>query len=291
MLLWAFSFPLLIWGLGIVKPFTLAMLRYVILIIPLVLYMHFSCGLKSAVRALKDDYVIFILIALTSVALPNLTQNLGMSMNNESSVSSILQSSGPIYMVILAVIFLKERMGTLQYFGLVLGLAGSVLLATNGLSMLSGGTFTGNMLIMCSAVSYAVASVMGKNALKRHNPMIVISWTTIIGAAMLVPPVFAEPLAFPSANGWILIIALSVTSSFLAYILWYTVMAYTDVSKLATTVYLIPVMTIGLSYWLLNERLSMEAIVFSAMIIAGVVAASIDYKPKTPKTKKEKGKG
>jgi drug/metabolite transporter (DMT)-like permease len=260
------------------------MLRYVILIIPLVLYMHFSCGLKSAVKALKEDYVIFILIAFTSVALPNLTQNLGMSMNNESSVSSILQSSGPIYMVILAMIFLKERMGTLQYFGLVLGLVGSVLLATNGLSMMSGGTFTGNMLIMCSAVSYAVASVMGKNALKRHNPMIVISWTTIIGSVMLVPPVFAEPLAFPSANGWIIIITLSVTSSFLAYILWYTVMAYTDVSRLATTVYLIPVMTIGLSYWLLNERLSMEAIVFSAMIIAGVIAASIEYKPK----KKEK---
>jgi drug/metabolite transporter (DMT)-like permease len=288
--IWALSFPMLIWVLGDVQPLTLAMLRSVILIIPLLVYLHLTCGLKKSIRALRDDTLLFVLLGLTTVAIPNISQNLGMVLNKSSSISGILQSSGPIYTVILAVLLLHERMGARQYFGLAFGLLGSILLATNGFQSFSGGTFLGNMLVIVSAVSYSFSSILGKKALAAHKPPMIIAWSLILGGLMTVPPALTERFAFPPGNAWLIIIGLAILPSFLAYIMWYGVMEYTPVSRLTISIYLVPVLTIIFSYLLLNEMLSPLSALFAAMIIAGVIVANVPGKGDKRKSPKNSGK-
>jgi len=274
MFLWATSFPFVIWGLKEVPPLTLAFLRYFILIPVLVLYMHLDTGLEKAIHSLKTDWRALLLLSLTTVTLPNIFQNLGMERNQSSSISSILQSSGPLFTVILAMMILKERMEWYQWIGLGIGLFGSILLATDGLAVFSGGTFEGNTLVMLSAISYAFATIIGKQLLHRNEPSSVVSWSNIIGALFLYPPALMEGCPIPmSTSAWMNILGLALFSSFLAYVIWYKLMKYMTVSKLIITVYLIPVITVGLSYWWLGEILTLNQICFATLIIAGVVIA------------------
>jgi len=274
MFLWATSFPFVLWALREVPPLTLAFLRYFILIPILLAYMHFETGIRDATRSLRRDWRLLLLLALTTVTLPNIAQNLGMERNQSSSISSILQSSGPLFTVILAMLFLKDRMNWWQWTGMGLGLFGSVLLATNGLQMFGGGTFEGNMLVMFSAITYAFATIFGKRLLGRNRPSTVVGWSNIIGAILLFPPTLVEGCPIPAtSSAWLNILGLALLSSFIAYVLWYKVMEYTPVSRLIVTIYLIPVIAVGLSIWWLGERLDAMQVLYAALIIAGVAIA------------------
>lgn len=225
--------------------------------------------------ALRQDPVNFTLLALTVVFIPNITQNIGMVMNESSAISSLLQSSGTLFTVLLAMLLLREKLGVSQYLGIMLGLLGSILLATNGLHELSGGTFVGNMLVLLSAVSYSISSIVSKKTLARHSPSITVVWVTILGSIMLLPCGLFEHQGTISGKGWLLVLGLAIMPNFIALILWYAVLEHTLVSRMAVAIYLIPVIALVLSYFLLGEMLTIPLLVYAGMIVAGVIAANI----------------
>jgi drug/metabolite transporter (DMT)-like permease len=188
-----------------------------------------------------------------------------------------------LFTVILAMLFLKERMNWWQWAGMGLGLFGSVLLATNGLRMFGVGTFEGNMLVMFSAITYAFATIFGKRLLGRNKPSTVVGWSNIIGAVLLFPPALVEGCPIPAtSSAWLDILGLALLSSFIAYVLWYKVMEYTPVSRLIVTIYLIPVIATGLSIWWLGERLDAMQALYAALILAGVAIAQKTTEKKGP---------
>jgi drug/metabolite transporter (DMT)-like permease len=127
---------------------------------------------------------------------------------------------------------------------------------------------------MFSAITYAFATIFGKRLLGRNRPSTVVGWSNIIGAILLFPPTLVEGCPIPAtSSAWLNILGLSLLSSFIAYVLWYKVMEYTPVSRLIVTIYLIPVIAVGLSIWWLGERLDAMQVLYAALIIAGVAIA------------------
>lgn len=269
-LIWALSFPLIKVALRNVEPLTLGALRHLIFI-PLFLVLYLKAG-KKAFSQSKNSWLLFVGVGTFAIALPNIFQNIGM-LYTTVSASSIIQSSGPIFTLILAVTLLKESLTYKKILGTMLALLGAVLLVTNCGFQLTG-RFIGNFLLLLSAISYAISAIITKKGLESHEPFTLLSFGVFTGCIMLLacslPLENISSLQIIPSEVWLVIILLALFPTFIAAWLWYKVLVSTEVSKLTPFIYLMPVFAVIFSYILVGELVSLQTVFFACLIIYGV---------------------
>jgi drug/metabolite transporter (DMT)-like permease len=278
---WGFSFPLLKAALDEVEPITLAAVRYSIAVIPLLLFMVASSGARSFIRPLKEDFLFFLSLGIVGITLPNLFQNYGMTMT-QSHLSAIIQASGPIFTIILAVLILKEPLGRNKVAGTIIALSGTILLVTGSELDLFGTTSFGNFLVLLSAISYAISSIMSKKILHKYDPLSAATMSMFLGTIILIGlTIFESPtqrIPQITAEGWVIILILAILPGALALLVWYMILRTTEVSRIILFIYLIPIFAAVISYLWLREEILLSTVIFGALIICGVVIAQYERK-------------
>jgi drug/metabolite transporter (DMT)-like permease len=133
-------------------PLTLGALRFILassLIVPLTLF-HYHGGASGISR--RDMPILFGL-AIAQIFMPNLLQNIGLEYTT-ASVSSVLQSTTPVFTLLLSFTFLKENVGLRELVGVTVAMLGVVLLSTGGnVANLSESVLLGNLLQVGVAAS------------------------------------------------------------------------------------------------------------------------------------------
>ncbi len=270
-LMWGASFPVIKIGLENVPPILFGTLRYVIAVPLFLLLSLFIYGKK--VFTIRGDIHLFISLGLVGVTLPTILQNYGM-MRTTAYMSSILQSTGPAFTVLLAAYFLREKMTTYKVAGIVVASVGTYIALDVHFSSL--GSSLGNMLVLLSAISYATGGIIAKTCLNRgYKPVQILMISSLFGTAFLIAITpFSESISlrFP-AETWSVILFLAVVSTFLPYTLWYAAMEKTEVSHLSFFVYFIPVFATAFSYIMLGEKITWLAVIAASAIIVGVTIA------------------
>lgn len=275
--LWAISFPLLRVGLQFFPPVTMAFLRYGLTALPVLVYLHLKYGMRQSLRDLASDFHLLLGLAAFSVAIPNITQNMGLWRNESSSLTAILQASSPAFSVLLAFLILREGVGWKKVAGITLAIFATFLLAAGDLDF-QGSTFEGNLLVLASSVSYGFAGIFAKNLLSRRPPGIVVSWSFLLGALLILPAVPLDaglPLRL-APEGWAILLFLAFLPGFLASFLFYWVLQGQDLSRLVFFVYLIPVMAAIPSVLFLGETVTTQMAVLGLLIILGVAIAQYE---------------
>ncbi|UCG70499.1 MAG: DMT family transporter [Thermoplasmata archaeon] len=280
---WGLSFPLLKVALDEIEPITLGAIRYIIGVAPLVIFMVAIRGKESFLRPLKEDLLFFFSLGLVGITLPNIFQNYGMTMTY-AHVSSIIQASGPIFTIILAVFILKEPLVRNKVIGTVIALSGTFLLVTgSGLDLL-GSTSIGNFLVLLSAISYAISSIMSKKILEKYDPLTVATMSMFLGTVILaVLMVFESPaqrIPQISTRGWVIVLLLAMLPGTLALLAWYHVLRTSEVSRIILFIYLIPIFATAISYFWPGEVIKVTTVIFAALIISGVVIAQYEKNEK-----------
>ena len=274
MLIWGVSYPVvkILLNSGM-QPITLATLRNLIFI-PLLFYILAG---KRYGRYSRSDMILCVALAFFTVFLPNISQNIGMKYTS-ASISSVIQSTSPIFTVMLAFIFLREARTLNKIVGSLVGLIGTVFLTTGG-SFDFDATVFGNLLILISSISYAISGILIKVALSRIDPLDLLCFEIIFGFFMLLIPNMAlEDLSAVisfSIDVWMYILFLSVFAGFLASIMYYMVLREEEISHLAIFSYLIPVFAIISSYIMLHETLGVKEIFFTMVILSGIVITEL----------------
>jgi len=281
---WGLSFPLLKEALdGGILPATLAVLRYAIGLIPLILYLVIKRDLKPMMKALRDDWQLFLALGLVGITFPNLLQNYGM-VSALAHVSSIIQASGPVFTIILAMIFLHERLGRFKIIGTVLAIIGTLLLVTEGGVILSGSTFLGNLLVLLSAISYAFSSILSKKSLERYDPLTVAILSILVGTPfMAIFCIIENPVEqIPKISGylWFIVLILAMLPGVIALLLWFSVLKTREVSRVILFIYLIPVFATAIAFFVFGEAIKVTTVLFALIIICGVAIAQYEYKKK-----------
>ncbi|MBO4680993.1 MAG: EamA family transporter [Clostridiales bacterium] len=95
------------------------------------------------------------------------------------STAAILLYTSPIWVMILAVIFLKEKINARKIVSLVLAFAGCVLVSGFGGKVTPVGILVG----LGSGLSYGLYSIFGTYALKKYSPLTVTCYTFLIAGA------------------------------------------------------------------------------------------------------------
>jgi drug/metabolite transporter (DMT)-like permease len=272
--MWSLSFPLIKSALvNGVPPITLAAMRTFVFV-PTIVFLFVKYG-KKCVPNNRDDWMIFIGIGLFSIILPGIFQNIGMTYTT-ASISSILQSSGPVFTILLAILFLKESKGTKKIVGSTIALTGTILLvlSRNGDLTFSESTVYGNTLVLISGISYAISSIITKKGLERLKPLQILGFSSLIGFLVLSAiSIFEQPqdiITNLSNEVWITILLLVLFPSFIAILFWYEAMINEEVSRLIVFIYLMPVFAVIFSYISLGEIISIQSILLAALIIGGI---------------------
>jgi len=275
--MWSFSFPLIkiVLDNG-VPPITLAAIRAIVFI-PIIIFLLIKNGKKN-IPASKEDWLIYISIGLFTIILPGILQNTGM-MYTTASASSIIQTSGPIFTILFAIVILKESAGKKKIIGSLCALIGTIFLVMNldeNINLFDTSVY-GNFLILLSGISYAISSIITKKGLERKNPLQILGFSSLIGFIVLsLISSFEKPLEVIitlSIETWFAIFLLALFPSFIAILFWYMAMMKEEISRLVLFIYLMPVFTVIFSYILIGEIISIQTILFATLIIVGVAIA------------------
>lgn len=129
----------------------------------------------------KDKFYLFLLGALGIYGFM-FFYLVGLSKTTPVS-SSIFTSLQPIWVFVLAVLFLKEKVTFMKVLGILIGLGGALLcILTQKSDDLAADAFTGNMLCLLSSLAYAVFLLISNRILKEVKSITMLKYT-FAGAA------------------------------------------------------------------------------------------------------------
>jgi drug/metabolite transporter (DMT)-like permease len=216
------------------------------------------------------------LLGFIGISLHHWLQSTGL-VTAKASTTSWLIATTPIFMALLAWLFLKEKITLTALCGILLASMGVLLVVSNGdMTAVLNGEFgsIGNVLVMLSAFNWAVFSVLSRRSLDKYSAIFVLFYATLFG-------VLFSSVHFLFIKGWIYIPQLSnaawlaiaflgVASSFLAYTYWYDGLQIIGATQAGVFIYMEPLISLVVAALVLNEAVTLPALLGGSLILLGV---------------------
>ncbi len=183
----------------------------------------------------------------------------------------------PIWSAVLSALLLKERFGAAKIMGLAVGFFGAALVVTQG-RLASVGLVPatrGDLLVLASTVNWAVYTVLGRSVLHRLDPLVATVGSMFLGWVMLGPFFVLDAgwREFPrlTVTGWSAVLFLGIACSGLGYLLWYSALARLEASRVASFLYLEPLVTVVGAALLLHEPVRPVTVIGGLLLLGGVM--------------------
>ncbi len=195
-----------------------------------------------------------------------------------SQEACILNYLWPIMIVLFACIILKEKFTIRKIIAMLLSFAGIIVLSLGNSSASTGNRIWGITACVTAAVCYGLFSVLNKKHNLNQGVTMMIIWLTTAVCSAVMNLIFekAVPINF---YGWIGLAWLGIVVNALAYLLWAIALKNADDSaKIANLAYLVPFISIIISFIVLGEKVSINAAAALILIVGGILLQSINFK-------------
>jgi len=193
----------------------------------------------------------------------------------ESGLASILNGTTAVFGAVVAGVFLiDEPLTPRKIMGALFGIFGvAVIMGIDALTNFDPRNLA-QLAVLGAALSYAFAGVWGKRFLSGQPP-IMNALGMLMGSTVLMIPVafYADgvPNFMLSAEVWVSLLAISLLSTAVAYLLYFEILVRAGSANLMLVTLLIPPVAVGLSATFLDERLGREAWFGFALIAIGLM--------------------
>jgi drug/metabolite transporter (DMT)-like permease len=271
----------LLWGLAFVairravlelSPVSLTLLRWLIVSGAFLILAPVIGKPRSPIK--KKHIPRIFLVAFASVGGYHLSLNYAETIVS-SGLAGLLISFGPIFVVLLSAIFLREKISSQLLLALVLAISGALVLSIN--ADLSFAEITGPVAVVLAAFMYAVFSVGSKPLVRDYGALPTAVWAGVLGTIFILPLMsgrfFAEVRAL-SLAGWLSVLYLAILSTVVANIILYTLIGTRTVSTLSVQLYLIPPVSLVGGVLILNESVTALTIVGACLLLAATALAT-----------------
>jgi drug/metabolite transporter (DMT)-like permease len=188
----------------------------------------------------------------------------------------ILSAATPVFVAVVARLYLGERLRRIQWAGVGGSAFGVLLIITNGrLAALRVEELrAGDFINLVSIAGWTAYTVYGKRVLGTYSPALATTGAYVMGTLLLLPttaltaPFFPAPrLASPLA--WTVVLYQALAGA-VAHVWWYRAVEVVGPSRSAIFMDLQPVVGIGLASLVLAEPLTRWQLVGGAFVLAGV---------------------
>jgi drug/metabolite transporter (DMT)-like permease len=267
---WGTSFVATKTVLQEIKPVTIIILRLVLASVLLTI-IALSTKKKFSIN-LKSHSWIFI---LALVAVFHLwIQVTGLQYTTASNTGWII-GTAPIFMAILGFAFYKEKITPLQFAGILVALAGLLLLIGKGdITNIGLIENKGDLLVLGSAFTWGVYSMVNKKISLSYSPLMTILYLFLMMAVIIIPfnldSETIKSIINLSLISWMWILFLGFFCSGVAYVIWAQALRDMESAKVGAFLYFEPLVTVVAAWFFLNEEITLLMIFSGLLITAGV---------------------
>jgi drug/metabolite transporter (DMT)-like permease len=199
----------------------------------------------------------------------------------DAGTAAMVVNIGPVLIALLSGWLLREGLPRRLLVGIAVSFAGVILVAiatsTDGRPSLPA-----VLLCLLAAVSYAVAVICQKPALRHASALQVTTFGCAVGAVACLPFTgqLLSQLATAPLSATLSIAYLGVFPTALAFTTWAYALSRTPAGKLGATTYLVPALTVLMSWAVLGQVPTWLALTGGVLCLAGVALSR--WRPRTP---------
>ena len=169
-------------------------------------------------------------------------------------LASVLLFTNPLWVMVWGRVFLHERFGNRQIFGLVCGFIGVVL--TIGISQATGFDGLGIVFGLLSAVCWSVATIIGRTRTDAANPLLINGFQMLFGALLLLDwSCVSETKGFEitTPSDWFWFLWLAIPASAGSFGFWFSALKLGGAVRSSSYLFLTPLFTMLLSVPILGN--------------------------------------
>lgn len=275
---WGASFPIVKPVFDIITPLQYLFFRYLVAgILSLPIFISFYIKKHPRVVNIIKPF----LLELASLAFPILILYEGLK-RTSALEASLIGATGPLFVILGGIIFLKERENKKEWQGLTLSLIGSLILIFEPLwngHELIGSDLTGNLLILLYNLLFTIYALVAKKVYKKSPPLTLTS-LTYLATALIYGVILIYNQSLPNfhlltTNYRLLfpILYMAIPGGIIANICYLYAASRIEVSEANLFTYLHPLVSIPTAYLLLGERPSPTILIAILIIAIGVYRA------------------
>jgi drug/metabolite transporter (DMT)-like permease len=278
-LIWSGNFIIARGVINDIPPVTLSFFRWLsatLILLPFA-WKYFI----SEKAVIRNNFWFFFLAAVTGVSMFNTFVYIAGHYSTAINMALLGTCSSPIISVILARIFLKEKITMLRVTGIIVCISGILLLLSKGsFQNLVNFRFTkGDWWIMAAALTFAIYNVMVKKRPKEMHPVNFLFVIFLLGTIILLPFYLYElnkqgGITINFFNSFS-ILYLGLGASVICFLIWNKAIAALGAGRTALFGNLIPVFSSIEAVILLHEKITTIHIISFILVVAGLVIANL----------------
>ncbi|MBP8849310.1 MAG: DMT family transporter [Breznakibacter sp.] len=279
MAIWAMSFIWSKMALEVYSPIAVIFLRLIVSTVLIFLFLIISNQLQPIQ---KGDIKWFILLSVFEPFLYFIGENFGLQLIS-TTLASVIISTIPLFVPILAFFVLKERISVMNIIGIVISITGVLMMVVDkGFSL--NAPLNGILLMGLAVFSATFYGLLLKHLSHRYSGYSIVAYQNIGGIVYFLPLfIFMEwdgvMVANHSFKALSAILLLAVFASTIAFVLYTHGVRLIGVTRSSAFVNLIPVLTAIFAWTLLDEVIGWQKIIGILIVISGLFASQ--YKRKT----------
>jgi len=274
-LIWGFSFFFIKVLVGYFSPFAVVFFRSFMGAGIVFLIILFSK--KKFLPEKRQNWGIILFVALFNTVFPWSLISFSERLIS-SSLASVLNATTPIWTIIVGILFFKSRIKPIQWWGIIIGFSGIIVLLDLQFDQLLTGNFLAYLGMLLAAFFYGIASQFSRNYLKEMDVYRLAFFTLIISSSVSGILVLlsggidfkyiGEPMVLIS------IIGLGCFGSGIAYMIYYFLIKEGSAEFASLVTYLVPVTAIFWGMLILDEKIELRMIIGLISILFGVFISS-----------------
>jgi drug/metabolite transporter (DMT)-like permease len=199
----------------------------------------------------------------------------------DSALASILNAAVPLFVIVIAAIFLRDERITLnRVAGLAVGFVGVAILVGFNPADVVASDMAGEIALIGSTISYAVGAVYARRNIHGLRPMIPALFQVGFALVMvtILTLVFERPFEVAiTPEAWFAVVWLGLLGSGLAYLVFFRILGRWGATRTSMVAYLLPVYGIALGALVLREPIDARILIGTALVIGGVALVNSRY--------------
>ncbi|HUT48297.1 MAG TPA: EamA family transporter [Alphaproteobacteria bacterium] len=228
------------------------------------------------VKVPRRQWPALLAISLTNVTLWLVLAAYGVKLL-ESGQAALIGYTAPLWVVILARIFLGEALTFRRLGAVVIGLGGILILLWPSLGEF-GDRPLGILCITGAAISFGAGTIITKRVKWAVPPMSFAGWHLLIGSIPIVAIAATEPFTMhqASAAAWWAAVYTTLIGLVLAYLLWFRTVALFPAGVASISTLAVPAVGLLSGAAVLGETIGWRELVALVMVLAAVALVVIE---------------
>lgn len=271
----ALCFPVTRYGTLIIEPYTFAFFRVTI---SSAILLAVARMMKHSLAVDRRDWWRIIILGILVIPLNQILYMVGQS-RTAAGHGAFLYATAPVWIFLMAVLHLKERVDWRRVTGIVLAFGGVMTIMLGGKATFGVEYVWGDVIIFVAVLGWSYYTVLGKPLVEKYGALRMTAYAMAIGSAIYFPLGLYRAVTFDYSNvtagAWGAVAFMTLGMSVAMYGLWYWILKYVEASRLAVWHNMFPIISAAVAYFALGEPLTGAFVLGGILVLAGVTITEV----------------